>query len=367
MSADLCRLLCRWACLVLLALPLPARAQGFAALGTDAQDFVVPDTAATLAFPADHGPHPDFRIEWWYLTANLTGLDGRAYGIQWTLFRSALRPEPGPVATGWISPQIWMAHAALTTPDAHYVAERLSRGGIGTAGATAEPFSAWIDDWHMTGLPTTQGDALDRLDLAASGAQFRYDLRLTTKGPLVAHGDNGYSVKSPDGRASHYYSQPHYTVTGTIETPEGPQEVSGTAWLDREWSSQPLAEDQAGWDWVALTLDSGDRLMAAQLRDGADGYRIGTWIDARGQATPLPSDAITLTSGAVTDIGPAVLPLTWRIAVPDKGVDVEITALYPGAWMATSTAYWEGPVTVTGSHGGRGYLEMTGYDAPAEN
>ncbi|MCB1313749.1 MAG: iron ABC transporter permease, partial [Sedimentitalea sp.] len=105
-----------------------AGAQGFAGLGTDAEGFAMPSRDRALVFPQDHGPHPDFRIEWWYLTATLTGADGQDYGIQWTLFRSALAPETG---AGWASPQLWMGHAAVTGEDLHLVEERLARGGIG--------------------------------------------------------------------------------------------------------------------------------------------------------------------------------------------------------------------------------------------
>lgn len=362
MSASLRALL-----LILLLFPAAVRAQSFAGLGTSAEGFDLPVPDHEFTFPQDHGPHPQFRIEWWYLTSNLTGTDGRDYGIQWTLFRSALRPEE---AAGWQSPQIWMAHAALTTPDTHHVAERYSRGGIGTAGVTADPFMAWIDDWQMTGRADTGEEALSALSLTARGTDFRYDLTLAADGPLVLHGNRGYSMKSPDGRASYYYSQPQYTVTGTIDTPSGPMEVTGTAWLDREWSSQPLGDNQSGWDWIALTLESGEKLMAAQVRssdEAREGYRIGTWIAADGTPTPLPPDALTLTPGKATRIGEITLPTRWRIKLPDQQVDVTIDAINPNAWMGTSMAYWEGPVTVSGSHKGRGYLEMTGYGGPAGN
>ena len=117
-----------------LVLPLTAEAQGFAGLGTDAEGFALPAPDPEFQFPADHGPHPDFRIEWWYVTANLEAADGTAYGLQWTLFRTALSPGEG---DGWTSPQVWFGHAALTTPEAHFATERYARGGIGQAGVTA--------------------------------------------------------------------------------------------------------------------------------------------------------------------------------------------------------------------------------------
>ena len=255
-----------------LALSTPVQAQGFAGLGTSAEGFTMPVPGMRFSFPADHGAHNDFRIEWWYVTANLQAADGTRYGIQWTLFRSALSTGD---AKGWASPQMWMGHAALTSPDRHHVAERFARGGIGQAGVTAAPFEAWIDGWRMNSRAAANSDALSALDLNAAGADFAFDLKLDADRPLVTHGDGGYSVKSEKGQASYYYSQPFYRVTGELKLPGGPVTVTGQAWLDREWSSQPLADDQVGWDWFSLHFDSGEKLMGFRLRDGGGGFTSG--------------------------------------------------------------------------------------------
>ncbi|MFD0979321.1 lipocalin-like domain-containing protein [Tropicimonas aquimaris] len=345
------------------SLAIQAGAQGFAGLGTDAEGFALPSRETALAFPADHGPHPDYRIEWWYLTANLSGEDGRDYGIQWTLFRSAVAPEAGVPVEGWQSPQIWMGHAGLTTPEAHFSAERLARGGIGQAGVVAAPFEAWIDDWRIAS--TGDGsDEYDTLALSASGSDFTYRLELDADGPLIFHGERGYSVKSPEGQASHYYSQPYYQVTGTLYLPDGQVAVTGEGWLDREWSSQPLAPTQDGWDWVSLHFDSGDKLMGFRLRDReGPPFTSATWIAADGSATALGDGALRLTPLAETEVNGAAIPTRWKVELPQRELWVELDALNPQAWMATSFPYWEGPVRITGSHPGRGYLEMTGYGA----
>lgn len=336
-----------------LCLPLTAAAQGFAGLGTASDGFAMPEAPARFTFPQDHGAHPEFRIEWWYLTANLTGPDGTEYGVQWTLFRTALAPYE---TEDWSSPQLWMGHAAVTTPTDHYVAEKLARGGIGQAGVEAAPFEAWIDDWYL------RGPDFDHLALAASSDVFAYALDLTARGPLVFHGQDGYSVKSAQGQASYYYSQPGFAVTGTLTLPNGVVEVSGSAWLDREWSSQPLAEAQTGWDWFSLTLDSG-QLMGFLLRqdDGTE-YSAATWIAADGTVTPYADGAFQAEPLAFSTVAGREIPTRWQVRLPERGVDVTVTALNPNAWMNTLVPYWEGPVRVTGSHEGQGYLEMTGYE-----
>lgn len=339
--------------LLFLVWPAAATAQGFAGLGTQTDGFTNPQSPAEFTFPTDHGAHPDYRIEWWYLTANLTGPDGTANGLQWTLFRSALTPNG---ADGWASSQLWMGHAAVTTPDAHYVTERLARGGIGQAGVTAAPFEAWIDDWQLS------GPDFDALRMTASGPDFAYDMTLDAQGPLVFHGDAGYSVKSADGQASYYYSQPFYAIEGTLTLPTGDVAVTGTAWLDREWSSQPLSDNQTGWDWFSLSFETG-KLMGFRLRQ-TDGtyYTSATWIDPDGTTTAYPDGAFDADPVVISDVDGRQVPTSWAVRLPDRGVDVQVSAINTQAWMDTSVPYWEGPITVTGSHNGVGYLEMTGYD-----
>lgn len=344
--------------LLLCGLAIPAGAQGFAGLGSDADGFALPRPAPQFDFPRDHGAHPDYRIEWWYLTANLRGADGRDYGVQWTLFRSALRPGE---AEGWDSPQVWMGHAAITTPDTHLYAERLARGGIGQAGVTPAPFAAWIDDWAMTGTAPPDRDALDQLQLTARGAVFSYDLKLRATGPLVYHGQDGYSVKSADGQASYYYSQPFYEVTGTLRLPDGDVAVTGHGWLDREWSSQPLAADQTGWDWFSLTLDRGDKVMGFRLRGARGDYTSATWIAPDGTVRALPDGALRVQALDTAQVGARDIPVRWQVELPEADIDVTVSALNPQSWMGTSVPYWEGPVRITGSDTGSGYLEMTGY------
>lgn len=336
----------------------PAVTAGFAGLGQASEAFATVSRGRPLVFPQDHAAHDGYRIEWWYVTANLTDEQGREWGAQWTLFRTALRP--GEEQVGWNSPNVWMGHAGLTSPWGHQHTETLARGGIGQAGVQAEPFRAWIDNWS---LHSSAGAGLQNLHMQASGKQFSYALQLSSKGPLVAHGDQGYSEKSGQGQASYYFSQPFFQVTGEVQSAGQRFKVTGNAWLDREWSSQPLAADQQGWDWFSLHLQNGAKLMLFQVRQAqGDHYRAGTWISAEGVPTPLDATQIKLTpvTWTVQQHGRKV-PTAWRVEVPEHAVDVQVAALQPQAWMATLFPYWEGPVSLSGSLGGRGFLEMTGY------
>ena len=335
-------------------------AQGFAGLGTDAGGFATVVPGRSLTFPADHGPHPDYRIEWWYVTANLMDASGAAYGIQWTLFRQAMNPNAN--REGWENQQIWMGHAAATSSGTHRFSETFARGGIGQAGVDAAPFRAWIDSWQMRGLDGMSDKTLAPLELTAAGADFSYALRLDTDRPLVLQGDAGYSKKSERGQASYYFSQPYFTAKGVITIDNKPAAVNGAAWMDREWSSQPLASDQTGWDWLSLHLKSGEKVMLFRLRqaEGAN-YFAGNWIGTDGKSIALAPNAIEMTPTGFTSIEGRKLPTSWRIAIPERGLRIESAPLNARSWMGTSFAYWEGPIQFGGSHSGFGYLEMTGY------
>ena len=223
--------------------------------------------------------------------------------------------------------------------------------------------SAWIDQWTLLGDAPAGADTPAAYRVSADGPGFAMNLTLEAARPFTLQGEQGYSVKSDDGHASYYYSQPFLEGAGAL-TVNGEQiPVRGKAWLDREWSSQPLAPDQEGWDWFSLHLDSGEKVMMFRLRHtGGAHFFAGNWISADGANAKIDRSDIEMTPGALTEVAGRELPTSWRLRIPSRGLDVATMPVNPKAWNGTSFSYWEGPVAFTGSHSGAGYLEMTGYD-----
>src|SRR5689334_4196872 len=305
-----------------LALAAKARAQGFAGLEEKADGFARVTPGRIFSFPADHGPHPEFRIEWWYVTANLRDSADNAYGAQWTLFRQAL--QPGTNLEGWATQQVWMAHAAVTRADIHRTTEILARGGIGQAGVEAEPFRAWIDAWQMRSLDGFDANTIAPLQLTASAADFSYALQLAADRSLVLQGEAGFSKKSEREQASYYYSQPFFKATGELAIDDKPVAVTGLAWMDREWSSQPLAPDQSGWDWFALHFDGGEKLMLYRMREASGRpYASGNFLSPDGKGTALATGDITMTPKGTTDIAGRTIPTAWRVAIPQLNLSID--------------------------------------------
>ena len=332
-----------------------------------------------FAFPADHGPHPDFRNEWWYLTGNLDAKEGARFGFEFTIFRFSLVP-PGTDITGdasaWRSNQVYIGHFAITDASERqfYVAQRYSRGGLGLAGAAAEPFHVWLDDWSIAAV-RPDSDAIWRL--RASDRKIALNLTLVPQKQPVLNGVNGLSQKAAmAGNASYYYSISRLQTNGTVQIGDDVFEVDGLSWLDREWGSSALSSDQEGWDWYALQLSDGSDLMFYNLRrnDGSqDVHSAGTLTLADGTAVYLSRDDFIV---EVLDTWQSPqggrYPVAWRIAVPQYGLKLNIEPLLDAQELVTTVRYWEGAVDVSGERDGmpimgRGYVELTGYaesDAP---
>lgn len=318
-----------------------------------------------FSFPRDHGPHPEYATEWWYFTGNLRTPDGRRFGYQLTLFRIGLQPGTPTPDSAWRTRQIYMGHLAISdiARGQHHSAERFARAAAGLAGAELSPLRVWLGPWSIRG----DAHATFPLRLSAQDEDFAIDLQLARGSkPRIDQGDQGLSQKgAAPGNASYYYSFTRLPTQGEIRIGAQRFTVIGESWFDREWSSSALAPDQAGWDWFALQLADGRDLMYYQLR-GKDGaaqtYSSGVLISANGSRRKLQVTDVKLepTRYWQTDDG-IRYPIAWRLAVPDAGLDLQVAATFDDQEMRHSVRYWEGAVRVSGSHGGVGYLELSGY------
>ncbi|MCF1430776.1 MAG: carotenoid 1,2-hydratase [Shewanella sp.] len=360
--------------------PVPSleNSQGMGKLmGSDQADIeryskVLPETR--LSFPEDHRAHEDFRQEWWYLTANLETLNGEPMGLQWTQFRIAVTPESGLPKLGadnsWATGQLYMAHSAVTTRTEHLAAELWSRGNPELAGVETSPLRIYLDNWQWQSRSRDLFPAV----LEGGGADFSYRLKLGSHAPYQLQGKQGFSIKSADGAvASHYYSQPFISIKGEVTVRGKVHQVRGNGWLDREWSSQFLTGSQQGWDWFALRLGEHKgqeaALMLFQLRGGGDPssnpetshFFSGRLMYKDGTGHSISPDEIQIQAQETYITKGKKIPVKWRLQVPKEQIDVTVSALNPDALMPLTIQYWEGPVLISGSHQGTGYMELTGY------
>jgi predicted secreted hydrolase len=329
--------------------------------------YPVVSAGRTFAFPADHGAHPDFRTEWWYVTGNVAGADGKRLGFQVTFFRS--RPPVDPKnASAFAAKQVLFAHVALSDPATGHILhdERAARAGFGLAGAKSGDAAINIRDWQF--VRQAGGRFMTRV--AAKG--FTLDLTFTPSQPPLLQGQGGYSRKGPKpAEASYYYSVPQMRVSGRISRGRTVSQVSGKAWLDREWSSNYLNPAAVGWDWTGLNLDDGSALMAFRIRrrDGSTLWAGGSFRRAGSAVVALAPGDVNLvpvrrwTSPRTGATYPVAQSLTIRLpegmrtfALTPIMADQELDARRSGLPI-----YWEGAVT---TQGGSGYLELTGYAAP---
>lgn len=319
-------------------------------------------------FPRDHGAHPDFATEWWYFTGNLQSDQGMQYGYQLTLFRVGLKPGQAIDDSDWRSHQFYMGHMAISdiTNRQHISAERFSRSAAGLAGAQHSPIKVWLGPWSIQ----ASSDQLFPLQLRADTEELGLDLTLTDGfKPMILQGEQGLSRKSgAAGNASYYYSFTRLPTTGTLRVGQKTNTVSGNSWFDREWSSSALGPDQAGWDWFALQLDDGRDLMFYQMRDKqgqAQAFSNGVLVGKNGDRQSLSLNNTRLEPTRLWKSKEGIeYPLNWQLVIPDEQIELNIEAAFDDQQMLHTVRYWEGAVVVSGSHSGKGYLELSGYTHP---
>ncbi|TDR75939.1 putative secreted hydrolase [Photobacterium lutimaris] len=326
-------------------------------VGQDSDQFAQVTPGYQFQFPRDHLPHPEFRTEWWYLTANLKSEDGEEFGLQWTLFRSRSVTEAG---RGWKSPQRYMAHTVVTSKDKTWSAERFARGGIGQAGVLGQPYRAWLDNWEWRSVSDSPFPGILSF---ADNSGMAGKLAIQQTGSIVLQGEQGYSKKhATEDIASYYFSAPFLQIDGQLELDGKLYQVSGDAWYDREWSSRGLSKDQIGWDWFSIHLDDGSALMLYQIREkDTRPYYFGSLSWPDGTTELLSADDIQLSPVSFTKHADKTYPVVWRVKVPSKAIELKVDVVRKEQWLPFIFSYWEGPITVTGSHTGQGFMELTGY------
>ena len=321
-----------------------------------------------FTFPADFGPHNEFRQEWWYYTGNLDTADGRHYGYELTFFRFALAPSAPQRSSAWATRQVYLAHFAISDVEAqkYYHLERLDRAAVGLAGAHSSPYGVWVEDWSAAGA--SRGGLPMRL--RAADGDVALDLQLDSLKPVVLQGDHGLSQKgSRPGNASYYYSLTRLASRGSVRIADRTYPVSGLSWMDREWSTSALEPGQIGWDWFALQLSDGRELMYYRLRrkDGRpDPHSQGVIVDQRGGWQTLSPNQITITvrSHWQSAHSGAVYPGAWELEVPNQGLRLRVTPYLADQEWSQRLRYWEGAVRLEDRNHralGSGYVELVGY------
>jgi predicted secreted hydrolase len=347
--------------------PIDATVAVREALASEGTGFARALVPRPFSFPADHGPHPEFRTEWWYYTGNLQTATGRRFGFQLTFFRIALAPDAVVRASAWATRQLYVAHFAITdvAGGGFHAFSRTNREALGLAGATASPYRVWVEGW------SAEGDGSSATLRAAEG-DVALDLELSSAKAPIAQGDRGLSRKGAEpGNASLYYSITRMPARGVIRVGGETHEVSGSAWMDREWSTSALAPGVEGWDWFALQLDDGRELMFYLLRrrDGAiDSFSAGTLIATDGTTQPLDASDVRVETLAhwTSPRSRVRYPGRWRLSVLPLDLRLELTPRLADQELLVGTRYWEGAVAVAGSDRGRplmgqGYVELVGY------
>lgn len=344
-----------------------------AAMSSPAEGFAKADSVRDFIFPRDHAAHDRYKLEWWYFTGNLTSADGRRFGYQFTIFRNALTPQPDTLRqSAWYSEQLYFANFALTDVknEKFYFEEKFSTAGNSLAGTSLQPLRIFIEDWQISSLDSMSDLALPTFRVKAKAKDFAIDLTLESEKKAVLHGERGLSQKSSTrGNASYYYSFTRMNTTGEIKISGETHSVGGYSWMDREWSTSALKENQVGWDWFSLQLDDTTEIMYFQIRNsrGEADFSKGTYVFADGESEFIVGDEITLSpTSEWQNAAGSSYPSAWLLSFPSKDIKLRLKPLIADQEFRGSVRYWEGAIKISGTKSGKpisgyGYAELTGY------
>ena len=324
-----------------------------------------------LSFPADHYSHPGFKTEWWYYTGHLETESGKHYGYQVTFFRFGVRDRQKEMKEHPLFTELYMAHFALSDIAAKkfIFRERINRGYGDRAGAATDRYRVWNEDWKVEGEERNHS-----IQVNDRGTELR--LTLKSLKPPVLHGQNGLSQKGEgEGRASYYYSLTRMQTEGELIVAGKKDKVHGVSWMDHEFGSNQLREDQVGWDWFSIQLDNQTELMLYLIRrkDGSpDPYSSGTLVKADGTTKhlALKDFQVTALERWKSPKSGGTYPMKWKVTIPAEEIALEIDPAFQDQELITNRStrvtYWEGAAKINGTVrnqpiSGNGYVEMTGY------
>lgn len=344
-----------------------------AAPATTNEGFVVPQPGHVFSFPRDHGSHPDFKIEWWYLTGHLFASDQRRFGFQATFFRYvAVYKESRQPSAPAGRDALYLAHMAVTdVKNGRFLnQERLNRDGW-DAHAAENHLDVTNGPWSLR-MPDAASQQMELRGGIRADAEFA--LTLSPEKPLVVFGENGVSRKGADPTAASYYlTFARLKTTGQLTLGMETFPITGQAWMDHEISSSQLGPDQVGWDWVSLQLNDHRELMLYRMRlaDGSsDPASSLTWIDAVGktQREPFRWTVLDTWTSSVTGAKyPSRIQLETTDPVTGQSAIFRLEPLVSNQELAGAlggVSYWEGACRVRDAHGtelGSAYVELTGY------
>ena len=352
-----------------LSPPVKGRAHSEKTTSTFSYQLALP--GRTLSFPADHYSHPDFKTEWWYYTGHLQAESGQRFGYQVTFFRFGVRDRQSNIKETPLFTELYMAHFALSNISGKnfLFRERINRGIGEKAGARIDRFFVWNEDWSVEGDRDNH-----KISVKDRGTELRLELKSLK--PPILHGQNGYSQKGEgEGRASYYYSLTRMQAEGELIVGGKREKVRGLTWMDHEFGSNQLGEDQLGWDWFSIQLENRSEIMLYIMRrknGSVDPYSHGTVVygDGTTRHLTLKDYRIDVLARWQSPTSAAEYPIKWKVIIPGEQIDLEIAPHFAEQELITNRStrvtYWEGAVQVKGTLrnkpiAGSGYVEMTGY------
>ena len=296
-----------------------------------------------VRLPADDAAHDNY-TEWWYYNGHLQAQDGHKYSFHYAVF----------LLNAFASHTV--IHASFLDEENGQRYSYQARTGGNPSGDVKRGFDFNIGEWLMKGF-----DGVDRIQ--GRTKDFSFNLNLTSQTAPVFQGGTGLLDFGAAG-TSYYYSRPRMAIKGYAGLSGHEQAVSGSAWFDHQWGD--FSATQLGWEWFALQLDDGADIMLYQLYSSDGQLLLVSGTYSKNNVTLLlgPDDIISRPLNYwQSPLSAVKYPLSWVIEMPRQQVRITLAAGRNNsefdARKTTYNLYWEGAVEITGSHKGRGFLEIS--------
>ncbi|MEA3641934.1 MAG: lipocalin-like domain-containing protein [Lamprobacter sp.] len=342
-------------------------------------------TSEPMAFPQDHGAHPEAGAELWELNALLQDEDGQRVAVRLSLARLDLIQGLQQRSSALAAHSLFAADLAVAAGgELKSVAlreQRLSRAALELAGAGTDEAGVervWVEQWALS-RPT---EGVLRLRAEANGVDLELELS-SLKPPVVLDlQTSAGSAPQSQSAPSRFYSQTRLAVSGSLRTDGIEHQLQGLGWFDHGWGALSEALSGGRGQLVAnrfqLQLDDGSELACFHLRrrrGGGTAIPSCVLIDAAGEQRGLQRRDLTLAptdAGWVTE-GGVSYPFEWRLLIPSQGIELEIRPLFDDLASGVTTLawtqggqLWRGAVELRGRRGterigGQGRMDLNGY------
>jgi predicted secreted hydrolase len=322
-----------------------------------------------IKFPEDESVH-DYIIEWWYFNGHLKDKHGNEYSFMDCLFKVDVEKVKIPFLSKIPFKTSYFSHSLVSDLKNKSFNHRITPLSLVSDDSFSKPLLC-INYINPTVRNSYTNCVIEKIDKSVYQLKNEdIDLKLTsTKEPLLEGGEGYLDLHS---KTTYYYSLTNLRTEGRIKIKNKWIDITGKSWMDHQWADVSYSKDR--WDWFSVQLDNDTEIVCCVYDDGKvkTCFADISYTD-NSQEHYKEIEVIPLEKYWTSPKSKAVYPLTWKIKIPAKNIELNLTTKIDNQEMLFgSINYWEGPLRVEGNFDGKkvtgvGFMELVGYPSQYTN